>query len=160
MASNQERLNALGIVLPEPPAPQAVYVPARISGTFCFTAGQLPLSNGRLLASGKVGDAVTLESAQVAARQAALNAISVAAAASGGINRIVRVVKVVGFVQSAPGFFDQPKVVNGASELLESVFGEAGRHARSAVGVFSLPLNAAVEVECIFEVEVEVADGR
>ncbi len=145
-----ERLTELGIILPEPPQAVASYVPAVIAGQFCFTSGQLPLLGGKLVAEGVVGGDVGLELAQKAARQSALNAISVAAQAAGGIDRIAGVVKVVGFVQSAVGFHDQPQVVNGASWLFEEVFQERGRHARSAVGTNALPLNAPVEVECIF----------
>ncbi len=146
------RLNELGLVLPEPPKAVAAYIPALITGNLCFTAGQLPLKDGRLVAEGRVGADVTPEDAYQAARQSALNAISVAAQAAGGVDRLKRVVKVVGFVQSDDGFHGQPGVINGASELFESVFGEAGRHARSAVGTNALPLNAAVEVEAVFEV--------
>jgi len=146
------RLQALGITLPPPPKAVAAYVPAVVSGRLCFTSGQLPFADGRLLAEGRVGGEVTPEDAYQAARQAALNALSVAAEAAGGVDRLKRVVKVVGFVQSTDDFHGQPQVINGASELFESVFGEAGRHARSAVGTNALPLNAAVEVECIFEI--------
>ncbi len=146
------RLNELGLVLPEPPKAVAAYIPALITGNLCFTAGQLPLKDGKLVAEGRVGADVTPEDAYQAARQSALNAISVAAQAAGGVDRLKRVVKVVGFVQSDDGFHGQPGVINGASELFESVFGETGRHARSAVGTNALPLNAAVEVEAVFEV--------
>ncbi|AEJ39743.1 endoribonuclease l-psp [Sulfobacillus acidophilus TPY] len=146
------RLQELGITLPPPPKAVAAYVPAVVSGRLCFTSGQLPFADGRLLAEGRVGGEVTPEDAYQAARQAALNALSVAAQAAGGVDRLKRVVKVVGFVQSTDDFHGQPQVINGASELFESVFGEAGRHARSAVGTNALPLNAAVEVECIFEI--------
>ena len=146
------RLKELGLVLPEPPKAVAAYIPALITGHLCFTAGQLPLKNGELVAQGRVGTEVTPDDAYQAARQSALNAISVAAQAAGGVDRLKRVVKVVGFVQSDDAFHGQPGVINGASELLESVFGDAGRHARSAVGTNALPLNAAVEVEVVFEV--------
>lgn len=152
--SISDRLNAMGIALPTPPTALAAYVPAVLSGAWCFTAGQLPLADGQLLATGRVGSEVDVDTAFRAARQCALNAISVAAALVGGVDRLVRVVKVVGFVQSADDFHGQPGVINGASELLQSVFGEFGRHARSAVGTNALPLNAAVEVEVIFEVQV------
>lgn len=146
------RLTELGITLPEPPQAVAAYIPAIITGSLCFTAGQLPLKDGQLVAAGQVGAAVSPEKAYEAARQSALNAISVAAQAAGGVDRLIRVVKVVGFVQSHEDFHGQPQVINGASELFESVFGENGRHARSAVGTNALPLNAAVEVEVVFEV--------
>lgn len=147
------RLTQLGITLPDPPSAVASYVPAVVSGPWCFTAGQLPLQDGRLVAVGPVGGGTSEQEASQAARQCALNAISVAAQAAGGVDRLKRVVKVVGFVQSADDFHGQPRVVNGASDLFEQVFGEAGRHARSAVGTSTLPLNASVEVEVIFEVE-------
>jgi enamine deaminase RidA (YjgF/YER057c/UK114 family) len=120
-----------------------------------LTSGQLPFDQGQLIATGSVGQEVSVEVAYQAARQAALNALSVAAHAVGGLDRLARVVKVVGYIQSAPGFFGQPQVLNGASELLEAIFGDHGRHARSAVGCSALPLNAAVEVECIFEVAIQ-----
>lgn len=145
-----ERLDALGIPLPTAPAPVAVYVPARVVGDQCWTSGQLPSVDGRLVTTGLVGDVVSVEEARAAARQCALNALAAAAAAVGGVDRLTGVLKVVGFVQSPPDFHDQPAVINGASELLQRVFGEAGRHARSAVGVSALPLDAAVEVEVIF----------
>ncbi|PSR22837.1 MAG: hypothetical protein C7B45_05030 [Sulfobacillus acidophilus] len=148
----ENRLRELGIELPRPPQAVAAYVPAIISGMWCFTAGQLPLRDGVLVAQGKVGQEVDVQTAYQAARQSALNAVSAAAHAAGGLEHLVRVVKVVGFVQSADDFHEQPAVINGASELLESLFGEAGRHARSAVGSQTLPMNAAVEVEVIFEV--------
>ncbi|MDA8193308.1 MAG: RidA family protein [Thermaerobacter sp.] len=145
-----QRIEELGLHLPEPARPVAAYVPAVVHGGLCFTSGQLPFDQGRLLAEGMVGREVSLETAYAAARQAALNAVSAAALAVGGLDRLTGVVKVVGLVQSAPDFHQQPQVLNGASELLQAVFGEAGRHARTAVGVSALPLNAAVEVECIF----------
>ncbi|MCY0907273.1 MAG: RidA family protein [Sulfobacillus thermosulfidooxidans] len=150
MGRLSERLAALGLVLPEPPKAVAAYVPAVVAGTFCFTSGQLPLHAGQLVAQGIVGQEVTVEQAQKAARQCALNAISVAAQAAGGLDRLAGVVKVVGFVQSATDFHDQPQVINGASWLFEEIFEAQGRHARSAVGTNALPLNASVEVECIF----------
>lgn len=147
-----KRLQELGITLPDPPSAVAAYVPAVVSESWCFTAGQLPLKDGALVAQGKVGQDVTEEQAYAAARQSALNAVSVAAACAGGVDRLKRVVKVVGFVQSSDDFHGQPKVINGASELFEQIFGNQGKHARSAVGTNALPLNAAVEVEVIFEV--------
>lgn len=152
MSSIESRLAELEITLPEPPKAVAAYVPAVLTGQLCFTSGQLPLHNGHLQAEGQVGRDVSPEEAFNAARQCALNAIAVAAAVAGGVNRLARVIKVVGFVQSADSFHGQPQVINGASELLESVFGDQGRHARSAVGTNALPLNAAVEVEVVFEV--------
>ncbi|NMP22446.1 RidA family protein [Sulfobacillus harzensis] len=151
--SISERLESLGLTLPEPPKAVAAYIPALVSGTLCYTSGQLPFKDGKLVAEGQVGATVEPAAAYEAAQQAALNAISVAAQAAGGLERLKRVVKVVGFVQSHPDFHGQPQVINGASELLEKVFGDNGRHARSAVGTNALPLNAAVEVEIIFEVD-------
>jgi enamine deaminase RidA (YjgF/YER057c/UK114 family) len=147
-----ERLAALGLVLPEVTPPLAAYVPAVRTGDFVYTAGQLPLVEGKLLATGKVGAQVAPVEAAALARVCALNAIAAAASAAGGLDGIRRIVKVTGFVASAPDFTGQAQVVNGASELLLEVFGEAGRHARSAVGMAVLPLDAPVEVELIAEV--------
>lgn len=149
--SHSERLAELGIELPAVAAAAGSYLPSMRTGNLVFTAGQLPLSQGALLATGKVGAEVTAEEANLLARQCALNVLAAVNAAV-GIDSVVRVVKVVGFVASAPGFTGQPGVVNGASDLFAEVLGEAGRHARSAVGVAELPLNAPVEVEAIVEV--------
>lgn len=146
-----QRLAELGITLPAVPAPVAAYLPARRSGSLVFTAGQLPIVDGTLVATGKVGAEVTVEQAHALARQCALNALA-AVDALVGIDAVVGVVKVVGFVASAPRFVGQPAVVNGASELFAEVFGAAGQHARSAVGVAELPLDAPVEVEIVVEV--------
>ena len=146
------RLGELGIELPEVAKPLAAYVPAVGTGNLVYTAGQLPLVSGQLAATGKVGLAVTPEVGKALARVCALNALA-AVNSLVGVDAIVRVVKVVGFVASAPGFHGQPGVVNGASELFGEVFGEAGAHARSAVGVSELPLDAPVEVELIVEVQ-------
>jgi enamine deaminase RidA (YjgF/YER057c/UK114 family) len=145
------RLAELGLTLPPVPVPVAAYVPAVRTGDLVFTSGQLPTVAGALTATGLVGAGVTAEQAKEMARTCALNAL---AAIDGvvGLDNVVRVVKVVGFVASAPGFTGQPGVVNGASELIGAVFGEAGRHARSAVGVAILPLDAPVEVEMVVEV--------
>ena len=151
MTSPVTRLRELGYELPPVPQPAGSYVPATRSGTLVFTAGQVPLQGGELAKTGKVGDAVTLEEAQEAARLCALNALAAAAAEAGGLNNISRVVKVTGFVASAEGFNGQPQVLNGASDLLGEVFGGAGLHARSAVGVAELPLDAPVEVELVAE---------
>jgi len=147
-----ERLAALGLTLPPVAAPVAAYVPALRTGAFVYVSGQVPVVDGKLLATGKVGDAVSAAEAAGLARACALNAIAAAAGAAGGLDEIRRIVKVTGFVASAPGFNGQPQVINGASELLIEVFGEDGRHARSAVGVAELPLDAPVEVELIAEV--------
>jgi enamine deaminase RidA (YjgF/YER057c/UK114 family) len=145
------RLRELGIVLPEVAAPAGAYIPARRSGNLVFTAGQVPFVDGTLAASGKVGAEVDVDTARDLARICALNALA-AVDALVGIDAVTGVVKVVGFVASAPGFTAQPAVINGASDLFGEVFGEAGAHARSAVGVAELPMNAPVEVEIIVEV--------
>jgi enamine deaminase RidA (YjgF/YER057c/UK114 family) len=145
------RLAELGIELPAVVKPVAAYIPAVRTGNLVYTAGQLPMQDGALPVTGKVGAEVSAEDAKALARICALNALA-AVASVVGIDEVTRVVKVVGFVASAPGFSGQPGVVNGASELFGEVFGEAGAHARSAVGVFELPLNAPVEVELIVEV--------
>lgn len=151
MADWSRRLVALGIELPDVAKPLAAYVPAVRAGSFVYTSGQLPFVAGQLAATGKVGAELGPEEAKGHARTCALNALA-AVHALVGIDSVVRVVKVVGFVASADGFTGQPAVVNGASELLGEVFGDAGQHARSAVGVAELPLRAPVEVELIVEV--------
>ncbi|WP_298744687.1 RidA family protein [uncultured Microbacterium sp.] len=152
-ASVSARLAERGIELPPVVPPVASYIPANVHGDLVYTSGQLPMVSGALPATGKVGDGhglVPAADAQAYARQSALNAIAAAAAAVGGVDRLTRVIKVVGFVASVPEFTGQPGVINGASELLGEVFGDAGRHARSAVGVPVLPLDSPVEVEVIF----------
>ncbi|MBJ7466738.1 MAG: RidA family protein [Mycolicibacterium frederiksbergense] len=151
MSAVSAKLAELGIELPAVVAPLAAYVPAVRTGNLVYTAGQLPISDGALLATGKVGAEVTAEQAKDLARHCGLNALA-AVHALVGIDAVVKVVKVVGFVASAPGFDGQPGVINGASELFGEIFGEAGAHARSAVGVSELPRNAPVEVEVIVEV--------
>jgi enamine deaminase RidA (YjgF/YER057c/UK114 family) len=146
------RLAELGIELPGVAAPLAAYVPAVRSGSHVYTSGQLPFVDGKLSATGKVGAEISPEEAKQYARTSALNALA-AVHALVGIDNVVRVVKVVGFVASAEGFTGQPAVVNGASELLGEVFGESGIHARSAVGVAELPIGSPVEVELIVEVK-------
>ena len=146
-----QRLADLGITLPEVPAPVAAYVPAVRSGSHIYTSGQLPFAAGELLHTGLVGGDVTVEEAVVCARQCALNALAAVAEQAGGLEA-VRIIKVVGFVASADGFTAQPQVINGASGLIGDVLGDNGVHARSAVGVAQLPLNAPVEVEVIAEV--------
>jgi len=150
--SPEGRLAALGLTLPPVVPPVAAYVPAVRSGNTVYTAGQVPMADGQLLSAGKVGAEVGAAEAAALARTCALNALAAAASVAGGLSAISRVVKVTGFVASAPDFTGQPQVVNGASELLLEIFGEAGRHARSAVGVAVLPLNAPVEIELIVEV--------
>ena len=151
-SSPEARLAALGLVLPAVPAPLAAYVPAVRTGRYVYTAGQLPLVDGTLLMTGKVGQEVSAAEAAALARVCALNALAAVASVTGGLSSVVRVIKMTGFVASTPGFTDQAQVVNGASELLLEVFGEAGRHARSAVGMAVLPFDAPVEIEMIAEV--------
>lgn len=148
----EERLAALGLAVPAVAAPVAAYVPAVRSGSHVFTSGQLPMRDGELMATGKVGAEVTGDEAVLLAQQCALNAIAAVKAEIGDLALVRRVVKVVCFVASTPDFTAQPKVANGVSELLGQVFGEAGVHARSAVGVPVLPLDSPVEVEIVVEV--------
>jgi enamine deaminase RidA (YjgF/YER057c/UK114 family) len=155
VSTPQARLAGLGLVLPPVAAPVAAYVPAVRTGSYVYTAGQLPLAEGKLLATGKVGAQISAEEAARLARTCALNGLAAVASVAGGLSAIRRIVKVTGFVASSPGFTGQPQVLNGASELLLEVLGDAGRHARSAVGVAELPLDAPVEVELI----AEVGDG-
>jgi enamine deaminase RidA (YjgF/YER057c/UK114 family) len=149
----EDRIRELGLEIPDVVAPLAAYVPTARSGAYVYTSGQLPIAKGELGATGKVGAEVDPERAAELARLCALNAIAAVRAEVGELSRVKRIVKVVGFVASAPDFYGQPQVVNGASELLGDVFGDAGKHARSAVGVAVLPRNAPVEVELIAEVE-------
>jgi enamine deaminase RidA (YjgF/YER057c/UK114 family) len=151
-ASATERLAGLGLSLPPVPAPVAAYVPAVRTGNYVYTSGQLPLVDGKLQGTGKVGDGVAPGEAAALARTAALNALAAAASVAGGLDAITRIVKVTCFVASAPSFTGQAQVANGASELLLEVLGDAGRHARSAVGMAVLPLDSPVEVELIAEV--------
>lgn len=148
----EERLAEIGLELPQVAAPVAAYVPAVRTGSYVYTSGQVPLRDGELIRTGKVGSEVSPEEAYECARQCALNALAAVRTQVGDLSAVTRVVKVVGFVASAPGFTGQPQVVNGASELLGQLFGDAGQHARSAVGVAVLPLDAPVEVELIVEV--------
>ncbi|TDC68395.1 RidA family protein [Actinomadura sp. GC306] len=152
MSTPEERMRELGIELPEAVAPVASYVSAARTGSLVYTAGQIPLVKGELGATGKVGAEVSAEEAARQARICALNAIAALKAEVGELSRVVRIVKVVGFVASAPDFDGQPQVMNGASDVLVEVFGEAGKHARSAVGVAVLPRNVPVEVELIAEI--------
>ena len=152
MSHPEEKLAELGLAVPEVATPVAVYVPAVRSGNHIFTSGQLPMRSGELMLTGKVGGEVSEEEAVACAQQCALNAIAAVKAEIGSLDQVKRVVKVVVFVASTPDFTGQPKVANGASELLGEVFGEAGKHARSAVGVSVLPLDVPVEVEIVVEV--------
>jgi enamine deaminase RidA (YjgF/YER057c/UK114 family) len=147
-----KKLEELGIVLPTPAAPIANYVGFVRSGRLLFVSGQLCLSGGALVAAGKLGQEVTVEQGQTAARACAVNLLAQLRAALGDLDKVVRVVRLGGFINSAPDFIDGPKVMNGASDLMVAVFGERGRHARSTVGVAVLPADAAVEVEGTFEV--------
>jgi len=150
----ESRLAELGLTVPDVAPPVAAYVPAVRTGSYVYTSGQLPMVGGALQATGKVGGEVTPEDAKALAATCALNAIAAVKSLVGDLDKVVRVVKVVGFVASVPEFTGQPGVINGASELLGAAFGEAGVHARSAVGVAVLPLDAPVEVEIV----VEIAD--
>lgn len=152
MATPEERLAELGLSVPEVVPPVAAYVPALRTGSYVYTAGQVPLRDGKPVATGKVGAEVSPELAKECAQQCALNAIAALATQVENLSQVARIVKVVAFVASAPDFTGQPAVANGASELLGDVFGDAGVHARSAVGVAVLPLDVPVEVELIAEV--------
>jgi enamine deaminase RidA (YjgF/YER057c/UK114 family) len=152
MSTPEERLGELGLTVPEVASPVAAYVPAVRSGSYVHTSGQLPMREGQLIQTGKVGGEVTQDEAVECARQCALNALAAIKAEVGELGNVKRIVKVVAFVASTPDFTGQPLVANGVSELLGEVFGDAGRHARSAVGVAVLPLDAPVEVELLVEI--------
>jgi enamine deaminase RidA (YjgF/YER057c/UK114 family) len=152
VSTPEERVAELGLELPPVVRPVASYVPTMRTGSLVYTAGQVPLKDGELLAAGKVGAEISPEQAAELAKVCALNVIAALKAEVGELSRVVRIVKVVGFVASAPDFYGQPQVINGASDLFGAVFGNAGAHARSAVGVAVLPLNSPVEVEAIAEV--------
>ena len=151
MSKLDDRLAELGLTVPTTSKPVAAYIPAVASGNLVYTSGQLPMVDGALPMTGKVGVEVDADAAKQLARTCVLNGLAAARSAIGSLDRITRVVKVVGFVASDPSFTGQPGVVNGASELLAEIFGESGQHARSAVGVAVLPLDAPVEVEFVFE---------
>jgi enamine deaminase RidA (YjgF/YER057c/UK114 family) len=152
MSAAEDRLAELGLSVPEVAKPVAAYVPAVVSGDLVFTSGQLPMRDGELMVTGKVGGEVSAEEAKDCAQQCALNAIAAVKSMVGDLDRVVQVVKVVAFVASTPDFTGQPQVANGASELFGTVFGDAGVHARSAVGVPVLPLDSPVEVEIVVRV--------
>ena len=152
MPTPEEKLAELGLTVPEVVPPLAAYIPAVRSGNHVFTSGQLPMRSGELMVTGKVGGEVSEEEAVACAQQCALNAIAAVKAEIGDLDAVKRIVKVVAFVASTPDFTGQPRVANGASELFGQAFGEAGIHARSAVGVPVLPLDSPVEVELIVEV--------
>lgn len=152
MSKIEEKLTEMGIILPEAPKPAAVYVPAMTVGNLVYTSGNDCRENGKLLYEGKLGKEVTIEQGQDASKQTIINLLSVLKAHLGDLDRIKKVVKLLAFVNSAPGFVDQPYVINGASEFLEEVFGEAGKHARAAIGTSELPFNTPVEIEMIVEI--------
>jgi enamine deaminase RidA (YjgF/YER057c/UK114 family) len=152
MSTPEERVEELGLSIPEVPKPVAAYVPAVRTGQYVYTSGQLPMRDGMLLSTGKVGGEISAEDGKELAQQCALNAIAAVKGVVGELSGVVRVVKVVAFIASTPDFTGQPGVANGASELIGAVFGDAGQHARSAVGVPVLPLDAPVEVEMVVEV--------
>lgn len=149
----EAKLKEMGIELPEAPAPLAAYIPAIVAGEFAFTSGQIPMAEGELKYKGKVGSDLTEEQGYEASRLCAINCLSALKTVITDLDRVEKIVKVTGFVNSAPGFTAQPKVINGASEFFGEVFGEAGKHARAAVGVSELPIDAAVEVEIIVKVK-------
>jgi enamine deaminase RidA (YjgF/YER057c/UK114 family) len=146
------RLAELGVALPSPAAPVANYVPFVVAGNLLFVSGQVPFEDGKIAVAGKVGDAVSLEEGKRAARICAINILAQAKVALGDLDRVRRCVKLGGFVASSPGFTQHPAVINGASDLMVEVLGDAGRHARFAVGAPALPLDAAVEVDAVFEI--------
>lgn len=149
----EKKLNEMGIVIPEAPKPLAAYIPAIVEGNLVFTAGQLPISSGNLQYKGKLGAEISEEDGQRAAKLCAINCLSVIKSVVGSLDKIDRIVKLTVFISSANGFSGQPKIANGASEFLVDVFGEAGKHVRSAVGVNELPLNAPVEIEMIAKIQ-------
>jgi len=155
----EARLIELGLTLPEAPRPVGAYLPCVQSGSLLFLSGVLPFRNGKLVRTGKVGADVSPEDAAEDAAQTALNALAVVRTHLDGFERLLRCVKLSGYVASAPDFYDHPKVLNGASELLFKLMGEAGRHARAAVGVSVLPMNSPVEIDFIFEVRTELTGG-
>ena len=148
----EEKLKELGLTLPAPPKPVANYVPAVRVGDLLFLSGVLPSRDGQLIVTGKLGESLTVEQGMEAARVSVLNGLSIIRSQAGSLDRVKQIVKMVGYIASAPGFTDQPQVLNGASDLLVSVFGEAGRHARVAVGAAELPREAPVEIELIVQV--------
>ena len=153
MGNLEIKLEKMGIILPEIPKPVAAYIPAKQTGNLVFTAGQLPMVQGELISKGLLGQDVEIEEANKAARICTLNALAAIKGVIGELDRIQQIVRVVGYVASVPTFTQQPAVVNGASELLLEIFGERGKHARSAVGMAVLPLNASVEIELTVEID-------
>ena len=153
MSKIENKLKEIGLILPDAPKPVAAYIPAKQTGKLVFTAGQLPMVNGELISKGLLGQDVEIDEANKAARICTINALAAIKGVIGNLDRIKQIVRVVGYVASVPTFTQQPAVVNGASELLLEIFGENGKHARSAVGMAVLPLNASVEIELTVEVE-------
>ncbi|GED70827.1 hypothetical protein BRE01_45290 [Brevibacillus reuszeri] len=153
MGRIEQRLQELGITLPEPPPVAAIYVPAVTVGSLVYTSGNDCRVDGKLMFQGKLGQELTIEQGQLAARQTMINLLAVLKAHLGDLDKIERIVKLLAFVNSAPGFADQPYVINGASALLEEVFGEQGRHARSAIGTSELPFHTPVEIEMIVQIK-------
>lgn len=149
----EDKLKKMGIQLPEPTKPLASYVPGVIEDDWLYISGQLPLKDGQLVYKGKLGADIDLKAGYEAAKLCAINGLAVLKSLAGDLSRVRKIVKLTGFVQSAPGFNEQPAVINGASELLGEIFGETGKHARSAVGVSELPLGAAVEIELIARIK-------
>jgi len=152
MMTPEDKLKELGIELPEAPSPLGSYIPVTRTGNLVFLSGILPLVEGKLLRQGRVGEDITIDDAREDAKRVVMNALAVLRSYVGSLNTIKRCIKITGYIASSPDFTDQPKVLNAASDLLYDIFGEAGRHARAAVGVTVLPLNAPVEIEFIFEV--------
>ena len=148
----EDKLKELGMELPEAPSPLGSYVPVIRTGNLVFLSGILPLVEGKLLRQGRVGEDITIDDAREDAKRAVMNALAVLRSHIGSLNTVKRCIKITGYIASSPDFTEQPKVLNAASDLLHEIFGEAGRHARAAVGVTVLPLNASVEIEFIFEV--------
>lgn len=153
MSAIEMRLSDLGITLPDAAAPAANYVPFVRTGNQLFISGQLPMDAGKIAFTGKLGDGVSVDDGKAAAKTCAINLLAQAKAATGDLDKVVRLVKIVGFVNSTADFTDQPQVINGASDFLVEAMGDAGRHARSAVSAASLPFGASVEIEAIFEIE-------
>jgi len=149
----EKRIKSLGLELPEVPKPVASYVPALKSGNYVFTSGQIPFVKGELKYKGKVGKDLTLEEGYECAKMTVLNCLAAIKSVIEDLDRIKQVVRVTGFINSAPGFVEQPKVLNGASDLLVQIFGERGKHSRLAIGVSELPLGAALEIDLIVEIE-------
>jgi enamine deaminase RidA (YjgF/YER057c/UK114 family) len=150
--SPEDKLKELGIKLPEAPKPLGSYIPSVQTGNVFYLSGMLPLINGKLVRTGRVGESVSLDEAREDAKAATINALSVLKSTIGNLDKVKRCIKINGYIASAPDFTEQPKVLNAASDLIFEVFGEAGRHARAAVGVNVLPLNSPIEIEFIFEV--------